>query len=165
MRYFLNKKIEFFITFLTLISTSLCAQKVGIIDYNSFEKILEAPSDSAKIINFWATWCDPCVKELPYFVNEQSQWHGQPVKFIFVSLDFPSQVEKVKQKALSLKLPGSIFQLEEKGSEWIDKLDKNWSGAIPYTILILPNGKRIEQYDAFNSLSQLDSLLTKNLNP
>jgi thiol-disulfide isomerase/thioredoxin len=163
--HFLGKGTVLFVTFFVTISSPLWAQKVSVIDYNSLEKILETRSDSAKIINLWATWCQPCLEELPYFVNEQKQWHGKPVTFIFVSLDFPSQEEKVKQKATDLKLPGAVLQLEEKGNEWIDRLDKNWSGAIPYTILILPGGNRIEHYDAFSSLQQLDSFLSKNLTP
>lgn len=161
---FFNLKISFLTTMVfAAINTSVLAQKVRVMDYNSLEKIISARSDTAIVINLWATWCKPCLDELPYFINEQSQWHGEPLSFIFVSVDFRSQEENVKKKAIDLRLPGTVIQLEEKNNDWIDKLDKNWSGAIPFTILILPGGQRIEHYDDFSSLQQLDSFFVKNL--
>lgn len=159
-----DKKLLFVLTILALSGQSLRAQHVRIVDYNTLDSVIRTKSDTAKIINLWATWCQPCLDEMPFFVNEHNQWRGKPVSFILVSVDFPSQEENVKKKAIDLKMPGTIIQLEEKNNDWIDKLDKNWSGAIPCTILILPDGKRIEHYDVFSSLQQLDSFLSKSLN-
>ena len=62
-----------------------------------------------------------------------------------------------------LSMNGTLLQLNEHGADWIDQLDKNWSGAIPYTILFLPGGEKREHYDAFNSLDDLKTFLDKNL--
>ena len=83
--------------------------------------------------------------------------------FIFVSVDFQSQNQKVKEKIKELHLGGTLVQLNESGNDWIDKMDKNWSGAIPYTLLILPNGKRVYHYDWFETYNDLKTFLDKNL--
>jgi len=77
----------------TLSLTTLQAQKAERIGIPELEKILNSPEDQLHVVNFWATWCPPCVTELPYFEKLSGEYQGKGVKFILVSLDFPSQVD------------------------------------------------------------------------
>ncbi len=138
----------------TLLSTSVFSQEVKIVSYQELEKIISASPGKPRLINLWATWCKPCVEELPYFLTAQERYKDK-VEFIFVSLDFMSQTPKVKEMIKKLSMQGTLVQLNEPGGDWINKLDKNWSGAIPYTVLYLPNGEIKEHYDAFSSLEDL----------
>jgi thiol-disulfide isomerase/thioredoxin len=58
-------------------------------DFNGFKKFLNKKDDKMYVINFWATWCAPCIKELPYFEKINKAYHNQNVEVILVSLDFP----------------------------------------------------------------------------
>ena len=138
-------------------------QDLKLVSFKELEKALTSGPDTVKVVNFWATWCKPCVEEIPYFVSAQNEWKDKKVRFIFVSVDFLSQTPKVKEMINRLSLTGTLLQLNERGSEWIDQLDKNWSGAIPYTILFSPNGEKREHYDAFHSYDDLNSFLQKNI--
>ena len=64
--------------------------------YENFEElafIFQQQNDTTYVINFWSTWCAPCVKELPYFEQVNQKYTNRKVKVILVSLDFPKQLE------------------------------------------------------------------------
>ncbi|MBA3647525.1 MAG: redoxin domain-containing protein [Chitinophagales bacterium] len=139
------------------------AQPLKVMDFKELDAVLTRPDDTLRIVNFWATWCKPCVGELPYFVTVQKEKQDQKIQFIFVSLDFLSQTQKVKDVITQLGLTGMLIQLNEKNGGWIDLLDKNWGGAIPYTIAISPHNKRMQHYEAFNSLEELKFFIDTNI--
>src|SRR5476651_2719937 len=94
-------------------------------------------ADTVYIVNFWATWCGPCVAELPNFDKLQQTYKGQPVKVLLVSMDFKSKLNTVKAFAKSNKIMSEVC-LADKPSEqvFIDQIDKSWSGALPGTMIV-----------------------------
>ncbi|MBS1557885.1 MAG: TlpA family protein disulfide reductase [Bacteroidetes bacterium] len=95
------------------------------------------------VINFWATWCGPCLKEIPYFETLSAK--NKNVKVLLVSMDYDldPNPEKVKKFVARKKIHSPVLILaEDNPSSWIDKIDKDWTGALPATLLINPNGKR-----------------------
>lgn len=107
------------------------------------QKIIKAPG-SVKVINFWATWCAPCVKELPYF--EKLHQDNKSVEVILVSMDYDldPHPEKVKRFIERKKIQSRVILLaEENPNDWIEQVDKSWTGALPSTLVINPaTGKR-----------------------
>jgi thiol-disulfide isomerase/thioredoxin len=156
------KKISIVVFFMTLLNQFSEAQNLRVLSFEQLQPLL-IKKDTTVIVNFWATWCGPCVQELPFFKEAASKWNDKPIKFVFVSVDFLSQTQKVKDKVAQLGLPGLLVQLNEHEGDWIDKLDHNWSGAIPYTVIFYPSGMRKEHYDAFNSLDDLQTFLSNNI--
>ena len=111
--------------------------ELEIYDYNSFEKFLNKNDDKVYVINFWATWCAPCVKELPYFEKLNTEYNNKNVEVILVSLDFPHLYEKklkpfIKDKNLNSKV---IVLNDPDMNTWIPKVDETWSGSIPATVI------------------------------
>lgn len=85
------------------------------------------------VINFWATWCKPCVAELPSF---DSLSKISNVKILLVSLDFKEDIEKKVNPFLAknnIKMECVVLD-EINGNDFIDKVDKSWTGAIPATL-------------------------------
>ncbi|MCY7410809.1 MAG: TlpA family protein disulfide reductase [Chitinophagales bacterium] len=155
------KKVFFLLSlFISSATFSQDLQNVSVVQLN---EILNQQNGKIKILNLWATWCGPCVKELPLFMQAKEELKNEALEFIFVSLDFQSQTKIVESKIKELSLRGSLFQLNEKGNQWIDEFDKNWEGAIPYTMIILPDGKRIYHYDNFETLNDFKLFLTNNI--
>ncbi len=89
------------------------------------------------LVDFWATWCKPCVKELPYFEALHENFKGEKIKVILVSLDFKKDVEtKLIPFVEEHKLKSDVVALtDHKYNEWIDKVDPEWGGAIPVTVV------------------------------
>jgi len=139
------------------------AQDVRFISLPELKGILDQKSDSVKVINFWASWCKPCVDEIPYFMQLKNDWKNRKVEWIFVSVDFVREHNDVLEKVTELKLDGELYQVNEKGDNWIDQVDTKWSGAIPYTLLIEPDGERSAQYFSFASYSDLKKFIEKKI--
>lgn len=120
-----------------LTATGVRAQEIERIGIPELEKILSASDDRLYVVNFWATWCAPCVKELPHFEKISKEYEPEKVKFILISLDFPSQIEKQLIPFLrknKITLPVSVMTNLDYNA-WIDKVDNSWQGNIPATLL------------------------------
>lgn len=160
------KKIFFglFLLLSTLIFNEATAQSgdLKIIKVPELEKIMtQSEGDKIKVINFWATWCKPCIKELPYFVNAQSQF--PEVEFIYMSIDFSENAEKAEKFAHKKKLNSSgLYLIDDVDyNSWIDKVSPEWSGAIPAT-LIMKDGKKYFFEKEFHE-GELEELIKQKL--
>jgi thiol-disulfide isomerase/thioredoxin len=104
--------------------------------FNELKPLLEKNDDKTYVVNFWATWCAPCVKELPYF-EKLNKEYSQDVEVILVSLDFPSKYEsKLKPYIKNKNLKSKVVALNDVDSNtWIPKVDESWTGAIPATVI------------------------------
>lgn len=133
--------------------------------YNNFDElayIFEQQNDTTYLINFWATWCKPCVEELPYFEQLTKKYQDKKVKVILVSLDFKKQLETkllpfIKKHQLQSEV---LVLLDTNENEWLDKVDPSWSGAIPAT-LIYRNDKRAFYEASFDDLAALEKILVE----
>lgn len=125
----------------------LFAQKISVIKITDLEKRLDNNSDTTYIVNFWATWCAPCVKELPDFDSITKMYPSGKVKVLLVTMDFKEDLEsKVVPFYNKIKLKSEVFVLDElNGNYFIPKVSADWTGAIPATLI--RNNKK--NYKAF----------------
>ncbi len=127
---------------ISILATSFTvqAQKTEIIKLEQLQELIEAKTDHIKVINFWATWCAPCIKELPLFEKLGQERSDVKVTLVSMDLDLDPNPEKVHKFVARKKLQSQVLMLDERDpNSYIDQIDKNWSGALPATIII--NGK------------------------
>ena len=107
------------------------------------KKYFQNKNDTTYVINFWATWCKPCVKELPYFEKIAWDYSDKNVKVLLVSLDFPDKIEsQVIPFMEKNNIKSEVVLLDDPdANSWIPKVSPDWSGAIPATV-IYKNEKR-----------------------
>jgi thiol-disulfide isomerase/thioredoxin len=127
--------------------TSADSLGIPIYNFDELEPILNRKDDKIYIINFWATWCAPCIKELPYFEKINQEGKDNNLEVILVSLDMPSMwksklIPFIKNKNLKSKV---VVLNDTDQNSWIPKIDKNWSGAIPATLIY--NRKKRKFYE------------------
>lgn len=127
----------FTIIIASFFSCFLFSQEIKRVKVTDLEKII-AESKTPLIINFWATFCKPCVEEMPYFQQAVKLHQKDSVKLLFVSLDledfYPS---KIKRFALKHKFTAPIAWLDEYNADYFcPKVDSSWSGAIPASLFI-----------------------------
>lgn len=106
-------------------------------DYAGLEYYLKQKNDTTYVVNFWATWCVPCVAELPNFEKINTNYKKNKVKVILVSLDMAKMIEPkllpfIKEKQIKSKV---LLLRDPDADSWIPKVDSTWSGAIPATVI------------------------------
>ena len=106
-----------------------------------------ASKDTLYIVNLWATWCVPCVQELPAFNKLYKEYAGQPVKVLLVSLDFKEDYPMKLATFLERKkiLPPVVWLSDTNPNDFVPKVDKAWGGSIPATLIIHP-GKGYKKF-------------------
>ena len=131
--------------------------KVNAYDYNGLEYFLTKSNDTTYVVNFWATWCVPCVEELPYFEKLNAGYADKKVKVLLVSLDMHKKIESnlipfIENK----KLQSDVVLLRDPDADtWIRKIDTTWSGAIPATVIYnKDNRKFFEQQFTYEGLEK-----------
>ncbi len=124
---------------LILLSSPLFAQ-TKVIKIGALEELMKRKEGPVQVINFWATWCGPCVKEIPLF----EQLSLENTKVTLINLDFVEKLERVDAFVARKGMKSEVLLLDEMDyNSWIDKVDKEWSGAIPATLIYNPaTGKR-----------------------
>lgn len=105
--------------------------------YNELKPMLEIADGKTYVVNFWATWCAPCVKELPAFEKIKEEYKEKNVEVILVSLDFPKHVDKRLIPFINKKkLQSKVVLLDDVNEDfWIKAIDSTWSGALPATLI------------------------------
>ena len=131
-----------YISFLLLLSQQSLLfanadESIKIMSFDEFEPMLYRDTDSVYVINFWATWCAPCVREIPAFEKLNEVYEGKKVKVILVSLDFPNQLEsRVVPFVRDMEVKSEVVLLDERNpNRWIPLVSEEWTGAIPATII------------------------------
>ena len=129
--------------------------------FNELKPLLEKNDGKTYIINFWATWCAPCVKELSYFEKINQEYSDKNVEVLLVSLDFPKQVEKKLIPFINKrKLKSEVVLLNDINENvWIKAIDESWSGAIPATIIYNKNNRKFYE-QSFDYRTLKNELLT-----
>jgi thiol-disulfide isomerase/thioredoxin len=152
--------MNYLLVFCLLLGAGLRAQEITWIKTADLDKLITHESDTVFVLNFWATWCGPCVAELPAFEKLQEKYASKNVKILLISTDFKRNVESklkpfVKRKNLRSQV---LFMDEPDPNRWINTVSPDWSGAIPATLLINTRKNRrlfVEKQLNFKELEQL----------
>lgn len=129
------------------------------------EYIATSADDKVKVINFWATWCAPCVKELPFIDSLRYTYDAHEVEVLLVSLDFPDQLSIVNKFLQRKKIGSPVWLLDETDPNFfIDKVDPSWSGAIPATLLVRNSPEQRIFLEGELTKTELEEHINKLLN-
>jgi len=114
-----------------------------IYDYDGLEPLINKDDEKIHVVNFWATWCAPCVKELPYFEEINAEYNDQ-VEVLLVSLDFPRNYDsKLKPFMKKHDLKSKVIAFDDVDqNRWIPAINENWTGALPATIIYNKNKRQ-----------------------
>lgn len=151
--------------FIILISLVFSLDSWSQIPVEKFDKLESRwlkNNDTVYLINYWATWCKPCVEELPDFIELEKQMKDEKFKMILVSLDFSSQIEsRVIPFLKKNEIPSQVVILNDNPNTWINQVNENWDGDIPVT-QVIQNGRK-EFYNSSLNIEELKKIVQPKL--
>ena len=133
----------------TFCCLNLPAQHVDLLTLNQLYERVNHGQDTTFIINFWATWCVPCVKELPNFEKISDEYKNENLKVLLVNLDYKSKLNSsvlpfIKKNGIK----NEVFMLNESDPEvYINRIDSSWSGALPATLMLKDKKRKFFEKD------------------
>lgn len=147
-----------FLALSLIVCMSATAQKAGLITLNSLYNRVDHGKDTVYIINFWATWCGPCAKELPDFEKLSVNYKTEKLKVLLINLDYKSKIQSSVLPFIKRNnIRNEVFVLDERDPQvYINRVDSTWTGGLPATLMI-KNGKR----DFFEKDFTYDELLAE----
>jgi len=159
--------VKFLLLIFPFVMNAQIQKDVSLIKYEDLEKHIQQQKDKFVVVNFWATTCAPCVKELPHFIEVNKKYsQNQNFKMLLVSLDMTRDKQKVINfiKAKNLTAEVVILDDNKRMNTWIPKFQKDWEGEIPVTFFY-KNGEKVFFNNGEMSLEELESAINKNYNP
>ncbi len=156
------KKIIFIGLLFTVYNFSF--SQVQELSFDELQPRLNTESDTLYLVNFWATWCVPCVKELPEFEKINRLYSDRKVKVLLVSLDNPRHIQsRLLPFIEKYDLKSEVVLLDDpRSSRWIPLVDKTWSGAIPATIVFNNNSRTF--FEQVFTYEELENIVKSKLN-
>jgi thiol-disulfide isomerase/thioredoxin len=151
--------VPVFLLYITLVSG-----QVAVMDFEQLKAKLETESDSVYVVNFWATWCVPCVKELPEFEKINANYSRHKVRVLLISLDNPGHIQsRVSPFIEKHGLKSEIILLDDpRSNNWIPRVDASWSGSIPATLVFTKDSRSF--YEKVFTYEELEKIVINELN-
>jgi thiol-disulfide isomerase/thioredoxin len=145
---------------LFLCSAFFSAKEIRVVNLAQLKSETQKPdNDTLYVVNFWATWCKPCVAEMPYFTRAAEQFSPQKVKVVFVSLNSVKEKSAVEKFVADRNITQQVLLLNAGNpNQWIDSIDAGWGGSIPATA-IYKNGKKVFFYEGEFTQHEIDSII------
>jgi thiol-disulfide isomerase/thioredoxin len=137
--------------------------QIQVVNFDQLEPYLHKTNDTLYLVNFWATWCAPCIKELPVIKQVEEKYKDRKFKVLLVSLDFEKELKSRLEPFVKTKnITSKVFLLNDPNqNKWIDKVDPKWSGELPFTLIY--NKQTRESYSHSFTFEELDSIINQKL--
>lgn len=144
-----------------LFFTKLNAQTPSVYKIDGLTNRIFNNSDTIYVVNFWATWCKPCVAELPEFEKLHQTYKDKKIKVLLVSMDFVEELEKKLKIFLDKnKYTCEVVLLDEiNGNDFINKISESWSGAIPATLITQKHKSKNKFHEGKLTLEMLEKII------
>lgn len=141
----MNIRIKILLSFLLCVAFAQGQRVNAVYKISDLLKRIDQTNDTIYVLNFWATWCIPCVKELPEIDSFAMRHKNEKVKVLLVSLDFREEIEKKVDPFLKKNnyKTECVLLDEVNGNDFIDKIDKRWTGSIPATFFTFNNRRKV----------------------
>jgi len=143
--------------------TDISQVDLDVYDYDGLMPLINKKDNKIHVVNFWATWCAPCIKELPYFEKINEKYESDNVEVLLVSLDFPKNYDsKLKPFIKKHDLKSKVIAFDDVDqNKWIPAINEKWTGALPATIIY--NNKKRQFYERSFTQQELETELKQFL--
>lgn len=147
---------------MTVLATILfAAASLTPLNEAAVQKLISANKGKALVVNFWATWCGPCRKEMPELIALEKKLAPKGVKLLLISADESSDEAKAGQFLGSVKAPQPWYiKNAADDDKFINGIDPKWSGALPATFIYDRSGKRVKSFFGEVAMKDLEAAVS-----
>ena len=150
--------------FIFIFASSLFSQKIVDTNARDLLSLISKDNHDIVMVNFWATWCSPCKKEMPGLLKLQDKYKDK-LKLLLVSFDFIEEKKNAAKFLETLNISFDTYINTEDINIFLSKMPDSWTGAIPFTIVY--NGKSntiLETILGETSFTEFENIVLKHLN-
>jgi thiol-disulfide isomerase/thioredoxin len=152
------------ILLLSLLAANAWAADLKPVDESAYPKVVAAAKGKVLLVNFWATYCVPCRKEMPQLVALESKLKAQGFQFVTITADEAEQAKDAAAFLDKAKVPAPVYIRKAKDDDkFIAAIDPKWSGALPASFLYDRSGKKVRSYFGELNLAELEAAIRKLL--
>ncbi len=161
------KRMKVLLTLLLLTATAARAQQVAVLKYEELQERVKQHDKGTLVVNFWATWCVPCIEEMPLLMKMNEKYKDSPAfKMLLVSLDSKDTLERLPDFLKKHQVKAEVVLLDDnkRMNEWIPDMDEKWQGNLPVTF-VYHKGEKVAFIDGEATEDQLESIAGKYVKP
>jgi thiol-disulfide isomerase/thioredoxin len=131
----------------------------GTVNAKQVQALVDESKGKVVVVNFWATWCPPCVREFPALIKAYEQYHGKGVNMYAVSMNAPEEKAEIDEFLQTHKPPFPIYLKDAKDETFNEAMVKGWFGEMPMTLVFDTTGKQVAAHSAEITFAELSSKL------
>lgn len=152
------------IALLALVAGSLMAADLKPVDEAGYSKVVASAKGKVVLVNFWATYCVPCRKEMPQLVALEAKLRAKGFQFVTISADEPEQLKDAAAYLDKVKAPAPVYVRKAKDDDkFVAAIDAKWSGALPASFLYDKTGKKVRAFFGEVKVAELEAAIQKLL--
>ncbi len=152
------------LAFLMLTAGTGSAADLRPVDETGYAKAVAASKGKVLLVNFWATYCVPCRKEMPQLVALAAKYKAKGLDFITVTADEPEQMKEAAAFLDKNKVPAPAYAKQARDDDkFINMVDAKWSGALPATFLYDRSGRKASAFFGELKFAELEAAVRKLL--
>ena len=147
-----------------LLSGAVVAAELKPVDEAGYAKLVAAAKGKVLLVNFWATYCVPCRKEMPQLVALETKLRPQGFQLVTISADEPEQVKDATAFLDKAKVAAPVYLRKAKDDDkFVAAIDAKWSGALPASFLYDKAGKKVQAFFGEVRMAELEAAVKKLL--
>jgi thiol-disulfide isomerase/thioredoxin len=134
------------------------------ISLEEVQQLMKNDSENIVLINLWATWCAPCVKEMPELVEVYKKYQEKGYEFITISIDKMNKKNRAQEILTDKQAVNKNFIFNGDDLYYfIGTIDDDWQGSLPFSVLLAPGGEKLYRVEGVVDIEKLEQLLSENL--
>lgn len=144
----------------------LWAQAAGLatVDEAGYQKLVASHKGSVLLVDFWATWCQPCRKEMPELALLEARLKAKGLRLVTISADEPEKESAARAFLAQSKFTGPAYLKRAKDDDhFINAIDPKWSGALPALFLYDRSGKKVASLVGESTMAEVEAAIKKVL--
>ena len=144
-------------------ATLAAQQKLTPLDEVVYKRVIASHKGKVLLVDFWATWCSPCLEELPLLVKLEAKYRGKGLSVVTVSCDEPEETNKALEVLKQHKAAPGYLKRVDDDEKFINSVDPKWSGALPGLFLYDRNGRLVKSFVGETDMAALEKAIRKLL--